>query len=219
MPLMYPRLMTFVLSICACQAAAGPTGSATPRPAALGQQLDRHVLATPMDAAGGYFTIASSTGRLASNDGHWSAADDLLTTVDAYARFLVGVIHSDNLSGPWITARTQILSSLEGDPIWNCVAGPGVTCATHYGHGLGWMVYQFDHKTVVKHGGNDKGENALAIYSPETGNGAVIFVNGGNGVLVSTQILALINDQPEIAAYYRQLVKKFYNVELPVLTQ
>lgn len=38
-----------------------------------------------------------------------------------------------------------------------------------------------------------------------------------NGALVSTQILALINDQPEIAAYYRQLVKKFYKVELPVL--
>jgi hypothetical protein len=29
------------------------------------------------------------------------------------------------------------------------------------------------------------------------------------------QILALIGDQPEIAAYYRQLVKKFYKVTLP----
>jgi len=173
-------------------------------------------LATPMDAAGAYFTTAS-TGRLASADGSWSAADDLLTTVDAYARFLVGVIRSDHLAPSWIAQRTRILSSLEGDPIWNCAAATGLTCATHYGHGLGWMVYQFDHKTVVKHGGNDKGENALVIYSPDTGNGAAIFINGGNGVLVSTQILALINDQPEIAAYYRQLVNKFYHVELPVL--
>ncbi|HSS02587.1 MAG TPA: hypothetical protein VLM79_36250 [Kofleriaceae bacterium] len=95
------------------------------------------------------------------------------------------------------------------------MAGGEVTCAARYGHGLGWMVYQFDRSTVVKHGGNDKGENALAIYSPDPGNGAVIFVNGGNGVLVSTQILGLIGDQPQIAAYYRQLVKKFYTVDLP----
>jgi CubicO group peptidase (beta-lactamase class C family) len=172
-------------------------------------------LATPMDAAGAYFPIASD-GRLASADGSWSAADDLLTTVDAYARFLVGVIRSDRLPASWIAERTRILTSLEGDPIWSCAASPGVTCATHYGHGLGWMVYQFAHKTVVKHGGNDKGENALVIYCPETGNGAVIFINGGNGALVSTEILGLIDDQPEIAAYYRQLVAKFYHVALPV---
>jgi hypothetical protein len=79
------------------------------------------------------------------------------------------------------------------------------------------MVYRFGSKTVVKHGGNDEGENALAIYCQETGNGAVIFVNGANGVFVSTQILDLIGDQPEIAAYYRQLVQKFYKVRLPRL--
>jgi hypothetical protein len=39
--------------------------------------------------------------------------------------------------------------------------------------------------------------------------------HGGNGALVSTQILELIGDPPEIAAYYRQLVKKFYKVTLP----
>ncbi|MEO7730944.1 MAG: serine hydrolase domain-containing protein [Kofleriaceae bacterium] len=171
-------------------------------------------LATPMDAAGSYFEIASS-GRLADNDGHWSAADDLLSTVDAYARFLAGVIRSAHLPAAWVAERTRILSSLAGDPIWNCVAGGDVTCASHYGHGLGWMVYQFGDRTVVKHGGNDKGENALVIYSPDTGNGAVIFVNGGNGVFVSTQILGLIGDQPQIAAYYRRLVAKFYHVELP----
>src|SRR5688572_10922947 len=47
--------------------------------------------------------------------------------------------------------------------------------------------------------------------------GVVIFINGGNGVLVSTQILGLIGIEPEIAAYYRQLVKKFYNRDLSPL--
>jgi len=35
------------------------------------------------------------------------------------------------------------------------------------------------------------------------------------GVLVSTQIPGLIGDEPEIAAYYRQLVLKLYQVSLP----
>lgn len=177
-------------------------------------------LATPMDAEGRYFTIVEGSGRLSNenSDGRWSAADDLLTTVDAYARFLVGVIKSDWLDRELVNERTQILTSLEGDEVWNCPVNADAMCAKQYGHGLGWMVYKFDGKTVVKHGGNDKGENALVIYSPETGNGAVIFVNGGNGVLVSTQILDLTNDQPEIAAYYRQLVKKFYGVDLPRLS-
>lgn len=174
-------------------------------------------LATPMNTQGKYFEIADGNGRLSRDniDGGWSAADDLLTTVDAYARFLVGVIASKTLDRQWVDQRMKILTSLAGDPIWNCEPDATVVCAREYGHGIGWMVYRFEAKTVVKHGGNDEGENALAIYSPETGNGAVIFVNGANGVFVTTQILGLIGDQPEIAAYYRQLVLKFYKVRLP----
>jgi len=176
-------------------------------------------LATPMDAKGNYFAIADGNGRLSSEnaDGRWSAADDLLTTVDAYARFLTGVIGGGGLSSEWIEQRTQLITSLLGDPIWNCVPDAAVTCANSYGHSIGWMIYKFPSKTVVKHGGNDEGENALVIYSTQTGNGAVIFINGANGVMVSTEILDLIGDQPEIAAYYRQLVRKFYKVELPKL--
>ena len=178
-------------------------------------------LATPMDKEGHYFSIAQGNGRLSSEnrDGSWSAADDLLTTVDSYARFLVGVIRSRGLSRDSVDQRTELLTSLAGDPIWNCVPDAAVVCATTYGHGIGWMVYRFGTRTVVKHGGNDEGENALVIYSPETGNGAVIFVNGANGVLVSTQVLGLIGNEPQIAAYYRQLVRKFYGVSLPDLVE
>ena len=176
-------------------------------------------LATPMDADGKYFDAATSGGRLADSnyDGSWSAADDLLTTVDAYARFLIAVIESEWLDAEAKATRTRILSALEGDAIWDCTPDAGVVCAERYGHGLGWMVYRFADHVVVKHGGNDSGENALVVYSPDTRNGAVILVNGGNGIFVSTQILGLIGNEPGIAAYYRQLVKKFYGVELPTV--
>ena len=176
-------------------------------------------LATPMDAEGKYFTIAEHGGRMAGENsgGRWRAADDLLTTVDAYARFLVGVIESAWLDREWVNERTRILTSLKGDAVWDCSASVDVRRVRQYGYGLGWMIYEFDDKTVVTHGGNDKGENALVVYSPETGNGAVIFINGENGMLLSTQILDLIRDQPEIAAYYRQFVKQFHGVDLPGL--
>jgi len=177
--------------------------------------------ATPMDADGEYFDSATGDGRLSDEnyDGDWSAADDLLTTVDAYAAFMIAVMESSWLDAEAKADRTRILSPLAGDAVWDCTPGTGVVCAERYGHGLGWMVYRFADHVVVKHGGNDRGENALVLYSPDTGNGAVILVNGGNGIFVSTQILGLIGDEPEIAAYYRQLVKKFYGVELPAVRE
>ncbi|MEL7369271.1 MAG: hypothetical protein AAFN74_10195, partial [Myxococcota bacterium] len=79
-----------------------------------------------------------------------------------------------------------------------------------FGHSIGWMVYEYGDHTVIKHGGNDRGENALVYFSPQTQRGAVILVNGGNGIFVSTQILRLIGDEPELAAYYEQLIERFY---------
>ncbi len=174
-------------------------------------------LATPMSTEGEYFDMSDSSNRLAevSADGPWSGADDLLTTVEAYARFLIGVINNSWVSDSMAAERTHIITSLKGDEIWNCDPADELACAHSYGHGIGWMVYEFEHKTVVKHGGNDAGENALVMYSPETRDGAVILVNGGNGIFVVTQILTLLGEEPEIAAYYRQLVEKFYAVELP----
>lgn len=169
-------------------------------------------LAAPMDASGNYIaTRESPYARPTGEPERWSAADDLLTTVDAYARLLIGVIENR------ATERTAILTSLAGDPIWNCEPTAEVVCAERYGHGLGWMVYEYAGKTFVKHGGNDQGENALVYYSPETKRGAVIFINGGNGIFVTVGILARLGDAPELADYYRQLVERHYKVVLPTV--
>ncbi|PCC73703.1 Beta-lactamase [Nannocystis exedens] len=110
--------------------------------------------------------------------------------------------------------RATILTSLAGDPIWGCESTPEIRCADAYGHGLGWMVYDYGDRTVLNHGGNDAGENALVYYSPQTRSGAVILVNGGNGIFVTVRALELIGDQPDMAAYYRQLVRKHYGVTM-----
>ncbi|MFP2925324.1 serine hydrolase domain-containing protein [Pyxidicoccus sp. 3LG] len=177
-------------------------------------------LATPMDAKGHYDTEGRLAPRLAKGTvGDWSAADDLLTTVEAYSRLLEGLIRSDWLTPELVAERARILTSLVGDPVWGCEPAPDVRCARAYGHGIGWMVYEYADKTVLIHGGNDAGENALVYYSPKTRSGAVILVNGGNGIFVTTHVLELVGDQPELAAYYRQLVKKHYGVTLAPIVE
>lgn len=174
--------------------------------------------AEPMNAKGEYRPLAELNSRFADDaNRNWSAADDLLTTVDAYAAFLTGVIRSNWLTKAQATERSTILTSLSGDAIWNCAPGLDVRCPDAYGHGIGWMVYRYGDHTVLKHGGNDAGENALVYYSPDTKNGAVIFVNGGNGIFVTVRIIELIGDEPDIAGYYRQLVKKHYKVAMLAL--
>jgi len=169
-------------------------------------------LAQPMNADGEYFSIEASNGRLsdANNDGGWSGADDLLSTVSAYAEFLTNVMGDSGKDD----IRQTIQSPLNGDPIWDCQSDGTFRCANEYGHSFGWMVYKFDDRTILKHGGNDAGENSLVLYSPESRSGVVIMINGGNGIFVSTQILGLLDTNPDIAAYYRALIEKFYGVRL-----
>jgi CubicO group peptidase (beta-lactamase class C family) len=175
-------------------------------------------LAIPMDGSGKFDASGKLAPRLTpGKPGHRSAADDLLTTVEAYGALIVGLIKSERASSTAAALRTNILTSLVGDAIWDCHPATDVVCASSYGHSIGWMVYNYEAKTVLIHGGNDAGENALVYYSPQTRNGAVIFVNGANGIFVTTRALELIGDQPEMAAYYRQLVKKFYKVDMAAL--
>lgn len=162
--------------------------------------------AVPMDADGVYLPRCSHVSRTHEA----SAADDLHVTVDDYARFLIAVASAEGLTAALATERTRIHTSLADDPVWRCEERSGVRCADVYGYGLGWMVYRYGDVDVIKHGGNDRGENALAYISPQTGDGAVIFVNGGNGIRLTVDVLELIDADMPLAAYYRQLLERHY---------
>ncbi|MEM7660813.1 MAG: serine hydrolase domain-containing protein [Pseudomonadota bacterium] len=178
----------------------------------------RDRLAVPMDSDGRYSEGRGIRRWLSFRPGasEWNAADDLMTTVDAYAQLIVFLMSETSTSGEVQDLRTNILTSLADHEVWGCTLEVPYSCAEEYGHSIGWMVYKYDDHTVIKHGGNDAGENALVLYSPETRNGAVILANGGNGVFVTTEILGLIGHEPDMAAYYRALVKKFFDQELPI---
>ena len=174
-------------------------------------------IAHPMDGEGEFRAIDAFSYQLRRRaKAGWSAADDLLTPVNEYARLIEWLLVEHRLGGTdekrarRNKLRTQVLTSLADDKVWRCVSSEKVRCAPRYGHSVGWMVHDYGDHIVVHHGGNDRGENALVYYSPDTQRGAVIFVNGGNGIHVSTRILELLGDEPDLAAHFRQLVDRFY---------
>jgi len=166
---------------------------------------------TPMDASGKYET-SYRTDAPPDPDRPtraWSAADDLFTTAEDYARLLAGVMRDDGLTPEVAKARRTIYSPFAGDPDWECSASLTPSCPTEYGFGLGWMVFKYKTGSVITNGGNDSGENALAYFSPEhPGDGVVVFVNGGgiDSVRAELDIIDMIDPAQKLTAFYRQLI-------------
>lgn len=175
-------------------------------------------IASPMDNEGNYRSIAELNASLAGGQAS-GAADDLLVTVPAYAKLIVALLKSDWLTQEQIDERERIITSLEGDPIYQCPDLDWLVCPTLYGYGLGWQVYQYDNHKVLKHSGSDAGENAIVYYSPDRQSGGVIFVNGANGWVVMARILEIIGDEPLIADYYRGLIEALTGRAVPPLEQ
>lgn len=173
-------------------------------------------LATPMTSEGVYSTIEDTNPSLAFGRGN-AAADDLLTTVPAYTYLLEALIASEWLSEEQKALRSDILTSQVGDPIYNCPELEGLQCPDAYGHAIGWQVAQYGEHSIVYHSGSDAGETAFVHFSPDTQNGAVIFVNGANGWVPMVRILEAIGDEPLLADYYRSLFQSVLGRELPPL--
>jgi len=103
-----------------------------------------------------------------------NGADDLLTTIEDYGKFLVSVINGGGISEKLFTDMTthQVESSK----------------GKHFG--LGFEIYDFkDGQYALSHGGADKGTQAIVFVFPETKNGLIIFTNVDDGYKVYEKLL------------------------------
>lgn len=104
------------------------------------------------------------------------AADNLLTTVEDYCRFLVHVLHggglSENLFNEMVSQQTKI---------------------NDYKHfGLGWWVDQDINSKgdfALVHGGDDIGVHTIAFIIPQTRQALLIFTNSDNGTNAFADVL------------------------------
>jgi CubicO group peptidase (beta-lactamase class C family) len=120
----------------------------------------------------------------------WSAADDLYVTVEDYAAFLIAVARGDGLTPEIAAERMRI--ALENDG--GCPPAIERLCPKPAGFGLGWEVLRFDDGPMLYHTGGDWAEHTLAYIQPDTGDGLVLFINGGGARGAVREILNALED-------------------------
>ena len=95
-----------------------------------------------------------------------SAADDLLTTIEDYGKFLVSVMNSEGLTKKVFDEMTS-----------NQVAS---TRGKHFG--LGFEIYGLSNgEYALSHGGSDDGVRTIVFIFPKSKQGLLIFTNSDTG--------------------------------------
>lgn len=118
-----------------------------------------------------------------------NAADDLITSVEDYGKFLVAVLNNDLLT-PKIDEemKTKHIETKK-DKFF----------------GLGFEIYDLGNKEIaLSHGGSDKGVNTIVFLLPKTKKGLIIFTNVENGYKIY---------EPLVNHYLRNVGKKIISIE------
>ncbi|MFV8346483.1 serine hydrolase [Flavobacterium sp. ZB4P13] len=98
-----------------------------------------------------------------------NAADDLMTTIEDYGKFLVSVMNSDGLI-------TKVFDEM---------IAPQVASTRGKHFGLGFEIYDLGNgEYALSHGGSDKGVQTIAFIFPKTKQGLLIFTNSDTGASV-----------------------------------
>lgn len=155
--------------------------------------------AMPMDRDGAF-----KPADLA-REGKPNAADNLFVTTGDYATFIISVINQEGLT-PAVAAerlrrQVDIPAPAACKPNIDQVAIAGCPDVTEFG--LGWITYRFGDRAILSNTGNDWGEFAIVYIEPATRDGLVIFVNGGNGVPVAMDAMAMVDPLSLVAAFGR----------------
>lgn len=103
-----------------------------------------------------------------------NAADDLLTTISDYSRFMVSLLDTGGLT----------------DKVYQEMITPQVSVKKDLYFGLGLLKYDLGNGTyALSHSGADEGSKTIAFLLPESKEGLVIFTNADNGYLVYEKLL------------------------------
>jgi CubicO group peptidase (beta-lactamase class C family) len=140
-----------------------------------------------------------------AKEGVPNAADNLFVTTNDYAKFMISVVKNEGLNRAAATERLR--KNVEIPAPAACQPSPDklivADCPDITEFGLGWISYRFGERTILSNSGNDWGEFAIVYIEPVTGDGMVIFVNGGNGVPVAMDAMALLDPDSLVAAFGR----------------
>ena len=146
------------------------------------QALAEDLIFTPLEMSNTSFVWRTSFDELPLADWHKedgtlydygkfyepNGADDLLTTIGDYSKFVHYVLHGANLS-------LELQSEMVADQV-------RVSNFKHFG--LGWWIDEQineDGHFAIVHGGDDIGVHCIAFILPDVDKGLIIFTNSDNG--------------------------------------
>jgi CubicO group peptidase (beta-lactamase class C family) len=143
-------------------------------------ELAKETLLTPvgMDDTRFYWNTAVDESRFAvghnpkgdlykiNRNTYANAADDLLTTVEDYGKFLVSVLNADGLT----------------KAVFDEMVSRQVKTKENKYFGLGWEIYDFGNgEYALSHGGADEGVKTQVFLMPKSKQGIIIFTNVDDG--------------------------------------
>jgi len=118
-----------------------------------------------------------------------NAADDLVTSVEDYSKFLIAILNNDLLS-------SEVFKAMKTNQV--------ETKKNKY-FGLGFEIYNLGNNEIaLSHGGSDNGVNTIAFILPKTKQGLVIFTNVDDGYKIY---------EPIMNQYFGNMGKKIVEIE------
>ncbi len=113
-----------------------------------------------------------------------SAADDMITTVEDYAKFCIAVMNGLGLD----------------KKIYQDMVTPHVQTKKQVFMGLGWLVVPLDNKEyVIGHDGGDEGVKTIALFNPVSKDGIIYLTNSDNGFAIAPKVFnEMMPNGPEI---------------------
>lgn len=172
------------------------------------QPSNHHRIAKPLSVDGEFYGYYCRPEGYCAPENAVSVADDMVTTLRDYARFLIAAMRADGLNKTLQQQRTQISENLIMQKQPECSLHPDATCPEAEGYGLGWYVVEADGQQLVGHGGSDWSEMAQAYFYSGSHDGVIVFINAPSRQALPARIEALsILDpkSPKIHEYQRWL--------------
>lgn len=118
-----------------------------------------------------------------------NAADDLVTSIEDYGKFLVAVLNNDLLTTKTAEEMKTKQIKTKKDKFF----------------GLGFEIYDLGNNEIaLSHGGSDKGVNTIVFLLPKTKKGLIIFTNVENGYKIY---------EPFVDHYLGNVGKKIISIE------
>ncbi|HJP59937.1 MAG TPA: serine hydrolase domain-containing protein [Gemmatimonadaceae bacterium] len=139
-----------------------------------------------------------------SDSAHWSGANNLITTVGDYAKFVVSVMNGDGLTESIF--RERLLPASGPQPPFGCKMEPATLCPRALNFALGWVRLDYEQGPMMMFVGlNDRpgGERTLVYFDPTRRRGVVVFTSGQGGQRLLLDVAEIVDPGSRVAVFLR----------------